>query len=108
MPRPRKEDRPRREETILGTNLRRLLGVHGMTSVEGAQMVGLSPQAMSELAWRKNPSTNTLAAISEFFEIEMGHLLRTPLIELLPVIADPQRFARVEAKIDQWRTEHVS
>jgi transcriptional regulator with XRE-family HTH domain len=106
MPRPRREDAPKRTATTLGTNLRRLLGVHGLTSVEAAQMVGLSPQAMSELGWRENPSSETLAKLSDFFEIEMSRLLRTPLLDLLPLIAERERFKRVEAKIRRRRAHN--
>jgi transcriptional regulator with XRE-family HTH domain len=99
MGRPRKEEAPQRRPTVLGTNLRRLIGVHGLTAVEASHLIGISPQAMSELAWRENPSSETLDKLARFFEISMDDLYRSSLTGLLRQIADEERFERVEKKI---------
>jgi len=44
-----------------------------------------------------------LVAISEFFEIDALKMVSSPFEELLPDLADPERFKRVEAKINRAR-----
>jgi transcriptional regulator with XRE-family HTH domain len=62
---------------------------------------GLSPQALSELqSGTRTPSLDTVEKLSTFFEIPIDRLLKTSFVELLTgEVADPDRFARVEAKI---------
>jgi transcriptional regulator with XRE-family HTH domain len=107
MARPTKENAPKRKPTILGDNIRRLLGVHALTAAEGAALIGISPQGLSELLWRERPSLESLERLESFFEVDLSDLLRTPFVELLEVeVADRQRFRRVEAKIRKHRASH--
>ena len=104
MARPTKANAPKRKPSVLGENIRRLLGVHALTAVEGAGLIGISPQALSELLWREHPSLETLEKLERFFQIELGRLLKTPFRELLAVeVADRERFERVEKNIRRRR-----
>jgi transcriptional regulator with XRE-family HTH domain len=62
---------------------------------------GLSPQALSELqSGTRTPSLDTVSKLAAFFEISIDRLLNASFAELVSVeVADPDRFARVEAKI---------
>ena len=104
MARPRKPEPIKPTTTVLGDNVRRLLGLHALTAVKGAELLGISPQAMSELQWREQPRIATLERLSEFFEIEMSRLLRAPFSDLLAnEVADLKRFNRVEKKLAKLR-----
>lgn len=86
----------------LSNNLRRLIGLHGLSVRDLAPLVGVSEQALSEIQTRKrkHPRTETSHRLADFFEIPLGRLLSTPFEELLQAdLADPERYAQVEGKI---------
>lgn len=98
-----KETRTRqdvRDMDTLGNNVRRLIGLHGLTAMQAASLIGLSAQAMSELSKRKNPRKDTVEKIANFFDIGYNRLWDQPFEELLiDEIADVGRFKRVERHI---------
>jgi transcriptional regulator with XRE-family HTH domain len=78
----------------------RLLGVHRLTAVQAAPLLGVSRATLSH--WRnarRAPDVDSLMRLSRFFEIDSWELLFRPFPELLPVVADPERFERVERRI---------
>ena len=86
--------------TTFAENFSRLLGMHDLTDRQAAQLLRLAPQTIS--MWRRTdrePSANTLHAIANFFEINSLDLGARPFQEMLPMLADPERFQRVEKKI---------
>ena len=84
-------------------NLPRLLGLHKLSAVHAAQILHISPMAFS--AWRsgsREPSLRTVLAIAEFFEVSADGLMTMPFRDLLrSELGDPDRFKRVEAKIER-------
>jgi len=88
-----------------GANLLRLMGLHQIVGIEGRHIFGLSPQAISDLKYRKRqPSLSTAHLVSEFFEVPIERLLDTPFGDLLEGdLADAERFLRVENKIEERR-----
>jgi transcriptional regulator with XRE-family HTH domain len=89
----------------LGNNVRRLFGVHAMSTVTGSALVGISPQALYEIQSARKPrrpSLGTADKLAQFFEISIDRLLNTPFRELLQnEVADASRFDRVEAKVSE-------
>jgi transcriptional regulator with XRE-family HTH domain len=88
------------------TNIDRLLGLHGLTAREAAKLIGLSAMALSE--WRlgkREPSLKALIRLSALFEVAGDRLVTVPFRDLLSnELSDPDRFDRVEARIDQGRS----
>lgn len=90
-------------------NVRRILGMHDLRAGEAAKLLGVSPQAVSEWTSKtraqgtRDPHVSTLERVAEFFELP-GSLAWTPFPDLLPLLADPDRFERVEKKIRASRT----
>ena len=84
-----------------GENLRRLLGVHDIRGREAAQLIGVSPQSLSEwMQGHRRPNLQMLLRVAAFFEISGERLLQAPFGELLArEVADRRRFEVVEAKI---------
>lgn len=82
-------------------NLRRLLGLHGLSASRAKGLVGLSGQALSELmGGKRNASLHSASRLSAFFEIPMERLLNSPFEDLLAEeLSDRERYRRVEAKI---------
>jgi transcriptional regulator with XRE-family HTH domain len=85
----------------LANNLRRLFGLHALRPTRDHHLLGLSPQALSELqSGSRTPSLSTADRLAEFFEISFERLRKAPFEELLETeIADGDRFKRVEKKI---------
>ncbi len=107
MPRKRNQPPPQ-QTTVLGDNVRRLLGLHALSAVRASEFLKLSPQAMSELQWRPQPRIATINVIADFFEIELTRLWRTRFAELLTdELADPKRFERVEKKLKKLDPSRV-
>jgi transcriptional regulator with XRE-family HTH domain len=85
-------------------NLARLLGVHRLEAKETATLLGMSQSAFSKWSTgARRPSFATAIAIGDFLEIAPDKLARAPFEELLPELADPERFRRVEAEIARRR-----
>ena len=85
----------------LGNNLKRLFGLHDLTTREASKNLNISEQALSELqsGKRERPRFSTIQAIARFFEVPSDRLVDAPFEELLAVeLADRERFKRVEAK----------
>jgi transcriptional regulator with XRE-family HTH domain len=86
----------------LANNLRRLFGLHAIRPTRDHHMLGVSPQALSELqsGSRATLSLSSADRLAEFFEISFDRLRRTPFEDLLGrEIADVERFDSVEKKI---------
>jgi transcriptional regulator with XRE-family HTH domain len=90
-----------------GENLRRLFGLHDLRASEGARLIGVSPQSVSEwMRGRRRPSLRTLFDLASFLEVPAERLLRAPFGELLEQeLSDQARFARVEKKIGELQRE---
>ncbi|SRR6266508_4593000 len=86
----------------LGNNLRRLFGLHSLSTREASANLHISEQALSELqsGKRASPRFSTIHTIAQFFEVPSDRLANVPFEELLAhELADPARFQQVEAKI---------
>jgi DNA-binding XRE family transcriptional regulator len=88
-------------------NLRRLLGLHDLEQTEAAEMLGMSKQSFS--AWnsgRRQPSFTTALLIGELFQLPADRLARAEFADLLAhELADPVRFAEVEAELRRRRAK---
>ena len=85
-----------------GKNFVRLIGMHGLTSSAAARVLEISSQTISSwVRGHSNPSTPVVMAVSSFFEVPADRLFGAPFAELLEVLADQDRYARVEEKIEQ-------
>lgn len=90
--------------------MRRLLGLHDLEKGEAARLLGVSAQAVSEWTSKtrkegtRSPHVSTLERVSDFFELP-GSLAWTPFNELLPLLADAERYDRVEKKIRARRSK---
>lgn len=88
-----------------GENVSRLLGLHGLRGSDARELIGVSPQAVSE--WKhskRDPALQTLLRVSRFFELPIESLVDKEFAEVLADGAgDPDRFTRVEKKIAQAR-----
>ena len=84
-------------------NFTRLLGLHGLTQHFAAQLLGVSAATMS--AWmngKATPSLNKAIGIADLFQISTDRLMGAEFVELLEhELADPERFKRVEARIQR-------
>jgi transcriptional regulator with XRE-family HTH domain len=82
----------------LANNTRRLLGLHNMSLMQASKILGISPQALSEIQnGRRNAGLPTVQKLARFFGITLDGLLETPFEELFQQeLADPARFTRVE------------
>jgi transcriptional regulator with XRE-family HTH domain len=91
------------DATRFTDNFTRLLGMHGLSQHFAAQVLGVSAATMS--AWmngKATPSLSRAIAISELFEIPTQRLMGAEFVELLDQeLADPERFKRVEARIQR-------
>lgn len=88
-------------ENELANNVRRLLGLHSLRATRDAGLIGISPQALSEIQYgtRASVSLSTMEKLSGFFEIPIDRLLHAQFEELLQAeVADSERYRRVEAK----------
>lgn len=92
-----------------GPNLRRLLGLHDLTAAEASRLLQVSPQTISEWTSKtraegtRDPQTSKLQRVAEFFELP-GSMAWTPFSDLLPLLANSDRFERVEKRIRASRT----
>jgi transcriptional regulator with XRE-family HTH domain len=74
--------------------------MHGLSLDELAKLMGMSPQTISMWrAARRQPSGNALLQIGELFEIDPVALSLQEWVDVLPLVADQDRYRRVEAKI---------
>jgi transcriptional regulator with XRE-family HTH domain len=91
-------------------NIDRLLGLHQLTSDWAAQLLGVSVTTLSY--WRNGhrepDNVAVLKRLGDFFELDPFALLTTPFTELLPAIADPDRFESVERRIVEGMYGDVS
>jgi transcriptional regulator with XRE-family HTH domain len=86
--------------TPFAENFDRLLGFHQLTADWAAPLLGVSVATVSY--WRnghREPDVASLRRLGEVFELDPFALLTTPFVELLPVIADAERFQSVERRI---------
>jgi transcriptional regulator with XRE-family HTH domain len=91
-------------ETIFADNFQSLLGLHRLTATEGAELLGTTRQTLS--AWttgRRLPDRDSLLRISRLFEISGDVLILRETEELLPLLADAERFANVQTKVRRAR-----
>ncbi len=82
-------------------NVRRLLGLHGLTATRAKCLIGLSQQALSEImGGKRSASLHSASRLAAFFEIPIERLLNAPFDDLLTEeLSDRERYHRVEAKI---------
>jgi transcriptional regulator with XRE-family HTH domain len=88
-----------------GENFARVLGLHGLTGRQAARLLGVSEQAVSEwLTGKREPGTSSLVQIASSFEIDALRLMNEPFVAVLPQLADPDRFDRVEKRLNgfEW------
>jgi len=91
-----------------GENLARVLGLHALTGRQAARLLGVSEQAVSEwLTGKREPGTASLTRIASSFEIDALRLMNEPFSAVLPQLADPDRFERVEKRLTgaEWVTD---
>jgi transcriptional regulator with XRE-family HTH domain len=103
--RQRTEERVREQQmSRFADNLSRMAGMHAVSHDHLAKLLGLSPQTIS--MWRagkRSASAEALLAVGGFFEIDPVALSNEDFAELLPLLAQPERFNRIEAKIKRGR-----
>ncbi|MBA3375062.1 MAG: helix-turn-helix transcriptional regulator [Actinobacteria bacterium] len=86
---------------MLGTNLHRLFGLHGLSVAEAARRIGVSRQSASYwVAGHRQPDAEHLAVIATFFEIPADRFRKARLEDLVgKELSDVDRFKRVELKL---------
>ena len=89
--------------TAFSATVPRLLGVHNLTAIQAARLLGVSPQALSDWAnGKRQPRLDAIVSVSEFFEIPVERLLKADFADLLAdELSDKARFQRVERKVTQ-------
>lgn len=91
-------------------NFVRLLGLHALSQHFTSQLLGVSEATMS--AWMNGKSTPSLAKaidIAEFFRISTDRLMGAEFSDLLAnELAEPERFERVETRIQRGRSKPKS
>jgi len=87
----------------ISENIDRLLGLHRLTSDWAAPLLRVSVTTISY--WRNGhrepDNVAILKRLGDFFEIDPFALLASPFIDLLPMIADPERFESVERRLEE-------
>ncbi len=85
---------------LFAQNFSRLIGMHGLNSKDASRLLDVSPQTMSSwLRSRSEPATSAIRAISNLFEFPANRLFEEPFSDLLDVLADRDRYERVESRI---------
>jgi transcriptional regulator with XRE-family HTH domain len=83
-----------------GSNFKKLLGMHGLNSQEGARIIHSTPQTIASwTSGRRMPSTNALLKIAEVFEVDAVSLVSQPFEHLLPTLSDPVRYQAAQKRI---------
>jgi len=78
-------------------NLKRLIGMHGLTQAEAARLLCVSEATMSGwLNGHQQPGLQSVRVICDVFECTLADLFASSLVPLL----DPERYRRVEAKLN--------
>jgi transcriptional regulator with XRE-family HTH domain len=86
----------------LSYTLPRLMGMHNLSGTAAAKLLGMSAQHMWMLLnGRRRPTYERLRAIGDLFGIHHDRLVDTPFEDLLPELADPQRFRNTEHRITE-------
>jgi transcriptional regulator with XRE-family HTH domain len=82
-------------------NLRRLLGLHGITQHKAAQLLEVTAATMSTwMTGKAVPSLGRATRIARLFEIPTDRLLEADFSDLLAhELSDPDRFRAVEARL---------
>jgi transcriptional regulator with XRE-family HTH domain len=96
------------EMSRFADNLSRMAGMHAVSHDHLARLLGLSPQTIS--MWRagkRSASGEALLAVGSFFEIDPVALSNQDFAELLPLLAQPERFKRIESKIKRGQLTMV-
>jgi transcriptional regulator with XRE-family HTH domain len=82
-------------------NFDRLLGIHRLSAADASKLLEVSATTLSY--WRtgkREPTTNSLARVCDFFEVDMWLLLTAPAGEFVEtVLANRKRFELVERRI---------
>jgi transcriptional regulator with XRE-family HTH domain len=83
--------------------------MHGLNAKEAAAVLGVSAQTISSwLRGHSVPSTNVVVKVSQFFEVPADRLFTGSFADLLDVLADRERYERVDAKIRRAGMKAVS
>jgi transcriptional regulator with XRE-family HTH domain len=87
--------------THFAENITRLAGMFGLTQSQLAKALGVTPQTVS--LWRsgREPSTPVMIRSSEIFELPAERLFSAEFADLMPLMADPDRYRRVEKNIQR-------
>lgn len=88
---------------MVGERIKELRARKGATQEAMANMLGVSPQAISK--WEQNttmPDISMLVPIADYFGVSVDYLLREPKNT---EVVDPEKFVEVTSKKDQnaWR-----
>jgi transcriptional regulator with XRE-family HTH domain len=77
-----------------------MAGMRAVSHEQLAKLLGLSPPTISMWpAGKRSASADALLAVGGFFEIDPVALSDDDFAEPLPLLAQPERFTRIEAKI---------
>jgi transcriptional regulator with XRE-family HTH domain len=71
----------------------------GLTQSQLAQAVGVTPQTISLWRTGREPSTSAMLRLSELFELPAPKLFTAEFADLVPLMADPDYYRRVEKKL---------
>jgi transcriptional regulator with XRE-family HTH domain len=85
---------------LFGNNLRRVCGIHDLTGKDLAKVLDVSPQTVSHwMNGRRVPTLDGSMAIQNLFGLSVVDVLSSDFTELLPAIADAERFVQAEKRI---------
>ena len=81
-------------------NLSRVLGMHRLSHAQASVLLGVSANSFSSwMTGRREPNRDALLNVARWFELPVETLYRGSAVEVVTLSAEPERFARIEAKI---------
>ena len=96
----------RKEPSRFTDNFTRLLGLHGLSQHFAATLLGVSAATMSSwINGKATPSLSRAILIADLFQISTDRLMGAEFADLLEhELSDPERFRKVEARIQRGST----
>jgi len=92
-------------EQLFQGNLVRLMGVHNLNNRKLCAVLDVDPATVSFwVTGRRRPGVQHMIELEELFGVSVRQLAATDIYELLPVIADPERFRATEIRIRRGLT----
>jgi transcriptional regulator with XRE-family HTH domain len=85
---------------LFAENFERILGLHRLTARDASKLLDITPATLSY--WRngrREPDRDSLMRVSTYFAIDPWALVMTPFVDLLPILANRERFELVELRI---------